>query len=160
VTGSDINPLVATPAREDAFTIARVGGGGALRLRVLVPIDRFRVTGALGAGLAYKHLLMARTTTATDVGGSLKVTGDKGYLSPVLSFELAGQVRIASSTSLALGLDLWLEHAPGGTRTEADGTQILLDDDENPHPIATPAYDLATGTQLYLGPFVGLMFGP
>ena len=57
MTGSDINPLVASPAREEAFTIGRVGGGGALRLRVLVPIDRFRVTGALGAGMAYRHLL-------------------------------------------------------------------------------------------------------
>jgi PEGA domain len=159
VSGSDINPLVATPARQEAFTLGRVGGGGALRLRVLVPIDRFRITGAVGAGVAYRHILMGRTTTTT-TGGDNKFTGSKGYISPVLSFEVAGQIRLTGSTSLAVGFDLWLEHAPSDTRTEADGEQVILSDGDIPSPLATPAYDLATGTQLSMGPFVGLQFGP
>lgn len=159
VTGSEINPLVAAPARTEEFTIGRAGGGGALRVRVLVPIDRFRVTGALGAGLAYRHLFMARDTTA-ESGATNKYTDDVGYITPVLSFELAGQVRIAGNTALALGLDLWLEHAPADTTTAPAGNQVLIQEGDIPAPQFTPAYDLATGTQLYLGPFVGLQFGP
>ncbi|MBL8742745.1 MAG: PEGA domain-containing protein, partial [Myxococcales bacterium] len=60
VTGSEINPLVAAPAREESFIIGRFGGGGAARIRVLVPVDRFRITGAVGAGLAYRHMLLGR----------------------------------------------------------------------------------------------------
>lgn len=159
VTGSEINPLVAAPARDESFTIGRVGGGGALRIRVLVPIDRFRVTGAVGAGMAYRHMLLARNTTA-DSGATNKYTDNLGYITPVLSMELAGQVRIAGNTALAVGLDLWLEHAPSSTRSEPSGEQVLVTEGEIPSPLFTPAYDLATGTQLYLGPFVGLQFGP
>ncbi len=159
VTGSEINPLVAAPAREEKFTLGRVGGGGAFRVRVLVPIDRFRVTGAVGAGLAYRHMLMARNTTA-ESGATNKYTDNTGYITPVLSMELAGQVRIAGNTALAVGLDLWLEHAPSTTRSEPSGSQALLQEGQLPSPLFTPAYDLATGTQLYLGPFVGLQFGP
>ncbi|HHH27216.1 MAG TPA: PEGA domain-containing protein [Polyangiaceae bacterium] len=159
VTGSEINPLVAAPEREESFTIGRVGGGGALRVRVLVPIDRFRVTGAVGAGAAYRHMLLARDTTAAS-GATSKYTDSVGYITPVLSFELAGQVRIAGNTALALGLDLWLEHAPSSTKSEASGNQVLVSEGEIPNPQFTPAYDLARGTQLYLGPFVGFQFGP
>jgi len=159
VTGSDINPLVAAPARDESFTIGRVGGGGAVRIRVLVPIDRFRVTGAVGAGFAYRQMLMARSTTAAS-GATNKYTDNVGYVTPVLSFELGGQVRLAGNTALAVGLDLWLEHAPSGTQSEPSGDQLLATQGSIPSPLYTPAYDLATGTQLYLGPFVGLQFGP
>jgi hypothetical protein len=30
----------------------------------------------------------------------------------------------------------------------------------NPLPIPTPQYHFATGSQIFLGPFVGLQFGP
>ncbi|MEZ4439492.1 MAG: PEGA domain-containing protein [Polyangiaceae bacterium] len=158
VTGSDINPLVAAPARDEAFTIGRVGGGGAIRLRVLVPIDRFRITGALGAGLAYRHLLMARDTTAVD-GGTNKFTADAGYVTPVLSFDVGGQVRLVGTTALTLGFDLWLENAGSSVRSEPE-TDQLLTGGPLPAPIATPAYDLANGAQLYVGPYLGLHFGP
>ena len=29
-----------------------------------------------------------------------------------------------------------------------------------PSGLTTPAYDLATGTQVFVGPFIGMMFGP
>ena len=126
---------------------------------MLVPIDRFRVTGAVGAGVAYRHMLLARNTTAAS-GAENKYTDNVGYITPVLSFELAGQVRIAGNTALAVGLDFWLEHAPSSTQSEASGGQVLATEGQLPSPLFTPAYDLASGTQLYLGPFVGLQFGP
>ena len=98
--------------------------------------------------------------TAAESGATNKYTDNTGYITPVLSMELAGQVRIAGNTALAVGLDLWLEHAPSTTRSEPSGSQALLQEGQLPSPLFTPAYDLATGTQLYLGPFVGLQFGP
>jgi hypothetical protein len=159
-TGSDINPLVAQPEREEQFIIGRFGGGGALRARVLIPIDRFRLSGALGAGLAYRHMILGRTVTASDGSEADTSDGGTGYLTPVLSFELSGQVRVTGSTALALGLNLWLEHAGNDMKTESEGDTILSKDGEVPHPLATPAYDMATGTQVYLGPFLGLQIGP
>jgi len=160
-TGSDINPLVAAPERDEAFIIGRFGGGGALRARVLIPVDRFRFGGALGAGLAYRKLIMGRTVTAVD-GTEAETSDDgQGYLTPVLSAELSAQVRFAGTTSFVLGLNLWLEHAGSDVTTEPEPDTLLTgDDDQIPHPLATPAYDLASGTQLYLGPFLGLQFGP
>jgi hypothetical protein len=160
VTGTEINPLVAQPAREEEFVIGRFGGGGAFRLRLLWPIDMFRVTTAIGAGLAYRQLLLARDTVAAS-GAESSISDDgKGYLSGVLSFELAGQVLIGDTTALAVGFNLWLEHAGDDLKTQPDPDVLLLKDGDIPMPQATPAYDMASGTQVFLGPFVGMQFGP
>ncbi len=159
-TGSDINPLVAQPEREEEFIIGRFGAGGALRARVLVPIDRFRLSGALGAGLAYRHMILGRTVTASDGREAETSDGGTGYLTPVLSFELSAQLRVSGSAALALGFNLWLEHAGNDMKTAAEGDVMLTKDGQLPHPLATPAYDMATGTQLYMGPFLGLQLGP
>lgn len=162
-TGSEINPLVASPARDEEFVIARFGGGAAVRARVLAPIGRFRVTGAAGVGFAYKEALLGRETTAVD--GSTGTTSEDamGYFSPALSFEVAGQMLLTGSMQLTLGMNVWLETASDSLRTNPR-TDIFLtkdgDDDFVPHPHASPAYDMASGTQFFLGPFVGLQFGP
>ena len=83
-----------------------------------------------------------------------------GYVTPVLSFELAGQVRIAGSTSLAVGFNLALEHAPDDLMTVPIDNAILQDGSNGVAPLATPAYQMAAGTQVYLGPFIGFQFGP
>ncbi len=161
VTGSEVNPLVAAPAREEAFTIGRFGGGGAARLRLLFPVDRFRFTGAVGAGVAYRHMLLARETVAEN--GATSSTGNDdgtGYVTGVLSVELAAQVLMAGTSSFVVGFNLWLEHAGDGVATPAESDVFLTKDGEIPAPQATPAYDMASGTQLFLGPFLGFHFGP
>lgn len=159
-TGSDINPLVASPAREEEFIVGRFGGGGAFRLRLLFPIDRFRITGAIGAGLVYRQLLMGRDTVAADGAESSVAPDGVDYLSGVLSIELAAQVRLGGTTALALGANLWLEHAGDGVATAPSNDVVLAKAGSIPQPQATPAYDLAAGTQLFIGPFLGLHFGP
>jgi len=160
-TGSEINPLVASPAREEEFVIARFGGGGAARIRLLFPIDRFRITGAIGAGLAYRHMLLGRDTTAENgATSSVGAEGGEGYLSGVLSIDLGGQVLIAGTTSFMLGASLWLEHAGDGVPTAARDDILLTKDGEIPAPQATPSYDMAAGTQVFIGPYVGFQFGP
>jgi hypothetical protein len=162
-TGSDINPLIAAPAREEEFTIGRFGGGAAVRARVLLPIGRFRVTGAGGVGFAYKEAILGRDTTAADGSTGSTSEDSQGYVSPALSFEIAGQMLLAGSTQVMLGLTAWIETAGDDLRTEPRGDVFLLkdgDDDFVPHPHATPAYDMSTGTQFFLGPFLGVQFGP
>lgn len=158
--GSDINPLVATPAREERFIIGRFGGGGALRLRLLHPIDRFRITGALGAGAVYRHLVIGRDTETEDGQTSSVTPEGAGYLSAVLNLEIGGQVVLTGTTALSLGFELWLEHAGSDTHSEPDHQTILTGGDGPPRPQATPAYDLAAGTQLFMGPVLGIHFGP
>jgi hypothetical protein len=160
VTSSEVNPLVAQPARDEDFIIGRFGGGGAIRLRLLHPIDRFRITGAIGAGLAYRHMLLGRDGAAANgATSSVSPEGD-GYLTGVLSVEVAAQVLLGGTTALALGFNMWLEHAGDGVATPADNNVFLIKDGEVPAPHATPAYDMASGTQLFIGPFLGLHFGP
>lgn len=161
ITGSDINPLLASPAREESFTVGRVGGGGAIRLRLLFPFEPLRVTTAIGGGLAYRQFLFARDTVAAD-GATGSVAPDvDGYLSGVLSVEVAAQLSVSESVALALGLDLWLEHAGDGVDSAPERESFLTGGSSGlPAPQATPAYGLATSTQLYLGPFLGLQFGP
>lgn len=160
-TGSEVNPLVAQPAREEDFIIGRFGGGGAARLRLLAPFGRFRLTGALGAGLAYRHMLLGRKTTTTDGFASDTGNGDgDGYLTGVLSAELSGQVVLVGATAFVFGANLWLEHAGNGVISPARSDIYLTKDGENPQPQATPQYDMANGTQVFIGPFIGMHFGP
>ncbi len=158
-TGSEINPLVAAPARDEEFMMARVGGGGALRVRVLFPFSFFRLTAAAGVGLSYKHVFMTRDTTA-QTGATERYVDDVGYFSPVLSGELAGQFHVHGSTAVVVGLQTWLETAGDEATTEPDPKARLTGHDLIPAPLATPGYDVATGAQFYLGPVVGFQWGP
>ena len=50
-----------------------------------------------------------------------------------------------------------LEHAA----TEAPSANEYIGSlSVTPVPIATPAYHLASGTQVFIGPYLGLQFGP
>jgi hypothetical protein len=159
VTGSEINPNLAAPARTESFTIARFGGGAALRARVSRTIDRFRFSAALGPGLAYRYLLMKRDTVAD--GGRVGAVSDTGtgYVSALLSLELSAQLLLGESTALSLGVVSWLEHAGDDARSQPRRQAVLIGDDGPPVPQATPAYDMASGTQWFVGPFLGLAFG-
>ncbi|MFO0552771.1 MAG: PEGA domain-containing protein [Polyangiaceae bacterium] len=160
-TSSDINPLVAKPAREEEFLIGRFGGGGVARLRLLAPVDIFRFTAAIGAGVAYRHLLLKRDTVA-DNGAESSVGNEDGtgYLTAVLSVAVGGQVLLGGTTALTFGANLWLEHAGDGVATEARTDVYLSKEGEIPQPQATPAYDMVSGTQVFIGPAIGLHFGP
>jgi hypothetical protein len=158
-TGSEINPILASPARREDFTIGRFGGGAALRARVFTQVSRFRFAFALGPGLAYRYVVMKRDTEAEGgLSGEVADTGT-GYLSALLSMELSAQLMLGKTTALSLGVISWLEHAGSDVESEARQEAVLLGG-ERPVRQATPEYDMASGTQWFLGPFVGLAFGP
>ena len=61
---------------------------------------------------------------------------------------------LAGSVAAVLGLQLWLEHAGNDLTTESSQGVALEKNDEPVYPLASPSYHMATGTQLYLGPFL------
>ena len=160
-TGSELNPVVASPARREAFDIYRVGGGGALRIRVVQDVSRFHFSFAAGPGFMYRFLGMTRETDAEDGRSGRYVDAGASYVSALLSLEAAASMRIGPTTALSLGLTSWIEHAGDKTRSEPENRTLLTGDQANqrPTPQATPPYDLANGPQWFLGPFVGLTFG-
>lgn len=163
VTSTEVNPLVGKPAREEDFTIGRFGGGAALRLRLLFPFgDRFRLTPAIGAGVAYRHMLLRRDTLAADGATSSVGNGDgDGYVTGVLSVDVGGQVVMAGTASFTFGFNLWLEHAGNGVESPGRGDILLTGGESDvPQPQATPTYDMAAGTQVFIGPYLGFHFGP
>jgi hypothetical protein len=160
VTGSEINPILARPARDEEFTIGRVGGGAALRARFVHAVSRYRFTAALGPGLMYRALLMRRSTQSPDGYTGEFTDTQASYLSPMLSLELGAHVQLGAGTALSLGVTSWFEHAGDDAKTESSNSTYLYRDGGTARVVqATPEYAVASGAQWLIGPFVGLQFG-
>jgi hypothetical protein len=159
--GSEINPILASPAREEKFKIARFGGGAAIRGRVSYSLPKVRFTFAAGPGFTYRYFAFRRTTDAADGFSGETAEAGPDYVSPMLSLEAAAQWRVSKSFALAAGVVSWFEHAGDDTVSESRNDTFLTGgDDDRPVAQATPEYHLANGPQWYLGPFLGVAFGP
>ena len=148
------------PARTEEFSLHRFGGLGAFRIRYTLQGEKIRFSIAGGVGLSLRSIILTRDTTATPpgLGRNAFVPGGESYLSPVLSLEPTIQYRITNGISAQLGLALLVESPNAFNQiptTKSDGTQTL-----GAGGLTTPSYELATQTQIYLGPFIGMMFGP
>jgi hypothetical protein len=161
--GPNVNPALGKPAREETFLFVRAGGSAAIRARVQIQTEAFRVALAGGFGASYKVLNMTRDVEATDGSGLRSVpyvqTGVT-YFSPAVTGDLSVQLRVSSTMAIALGTSLWIENAGSDVRAPGDSTQVLASSNQLPVPLDTPNYNLATGTQFFLTPYVGLQFGP
>ncbi len=148
------------PARTEEFTIRRVGGYAAFRLRLTLQTKRVRFVVPVGVGLSYRTMLLERRVTlASDPavkGGYLP--DSQSYLAPVLSLDPGVQFRLTDTTSVGAGLSIMLESPnPFGSipTTPIDNTQRL-----GPNTLTTSPYELARDAQIYVGPYIGMMFGP
>lgn len=153
------NPLLAAPARNERFTIARFGGIGAVRARAIFQGPALRASVAAGLGVAYKLMDMERKVTSADGvtnAESRFVPDAQSYLSPAISADAALQFRLSQTTAIALGLMLWAETAGSNTRSLPDPNQRM----SNGAPLPTPSYHFASDAQVFLGPYVGMQFGP
>ncbi len=152
----------AIPARDESFTFLRVGGVAALRVRATFQTRRIRGTFAAGPGFSYKEMIMKRDATATD--GTARqnsyVPGPVGYASPAVSVEGAIHLRASGAFAVSLGLLVLVDNASSSTAAASSTNQKLAAQNQFPAPIATPGYHLASGPQVFLGPFIGLAFGP
>jgi hypothetical protein len=164
----------STPARNEVFTFVRAGGLGAIRARATFQGNVIRATFAGGLGASYKTLWMKRDATTTTEQPALSSTyavnpGSVSYLSPALTLEAAVAFRVTHTFAISLGLEVWGENAGSGgsNSTPAGQPQPLINPNANPNApnnspqfTPTPPYHLATGPQVFLGPFIGLQFGP
>jgi hypothetical protein len=148
------------PARTEAFAVRRAGGFGVARVRFTLQGDKVRFSVAGGVGLAVRSMHLERVTTAAanpEVRDAF-VPDAQSYVSPVLSLEPSVQYRLSPSVALSLGLSLLVESPRAFDQiptTELDGRRTL-----GPSGLTTPPYELASGTQVFLGPSLGVMFGP
>ncbi len=166
--GASATSPLAIPPRDEKFTFVRVGGMAALRVRATTPGRIVRGTIAGGVGLSYKRLFAERNTTTTDNTDrvdafSPTANNSVAYLSPAITVEGAVQLRVTPTIALSAGMIMWADNAstwgsnstpPSPARLVGGGTKAL------PAPIPTPQYHLATGAQVFLGPFIGVQFGP
>jgi hypothetical protein len=166
-TGPNSSSPLAFPPRDEKFTFARVGGLTAIRVRATLDGRIVRATIAGGVGLSYKKLLMKRDATTTDGTNRSDVfspTADTSvsYISPAITIEGSAQIRVTPTVAFTAGLLLWADNASmaGSNSTPASPGRFLGAPNQTPVAIATPAYHLATGAQVFIGPFLGMAFGP
>lgn len=161
--GSNASPY-ASPARVETFHFYRGGGIGAVRARAIFPIGSIvRATVAGGLGLSYKQMFMTRRAVATSGGAEdFYVPESVGYLSPAITAEVGLHLRLTPTFALAVGALLWADSASiaGSNSVPPEAPRNLLAANQAPQPIPTPEYHLATGPQVFLGPYLGFQFGP
>jgi hypothetical protein len=162
VTSATGNPL-ASPGRDEKFYVIRSGGIIALRVRGSTQWEKIRLTAAGGVGVAIKEMGVERDATATDgSGASDKFTaGPVTYTGAALSVELAAHYRVSPNVAISLGAEMLADNASmAGSTTVGPESGHALVSGSLVTPIPTPQYTLASGPQVFLGPFLGMVFGP
>jgi hypothetical protein len=154
------NPLVSMPKRVETFILLRGGGILAVRGRYTSQTTRLRKTIAIGIGASYKQMAMEREVTSdTGLEDRPYFPAGAGYLSPALTLDGALQYRASAATAVSFGLFVWMETAWSGARAPGDPHRILAGEGGYT-PVATPEYRMASGLQVFIGPYIGLHFGP
>jgi hypothetical protein len=159
-------PQFSSLIGQEKFTYIRFGGLAALRARATASFGSvLRGTLAGGVGLSIKELTMARQATASGTTGrDLYVPSPAfvQYVSPALTLEASLELRVTPTVAFSLGLLLWADNASiaGTNDVAASPGRELYAKSGAPEPIETPQYHLATGPQVFLGPQLGMLFGP
>jgi hypothetical protein len=154
-SSASISPA-ADPARTESFSLLRVGAIAAIRARVGFQSHLLRGTVSAGPGISYRLMQMERDATATSNGQQIDkyVPDPVGYVSPALSADASLQFRLSHGTAVAVCVTFL-----------ADNASIAGNNASPPSPghsplIPTPGYNIATGPQVFIGPFLGMQFGP
>lgn len=158
---SSLDPGIGPdPARTEEFSVRRFGGYGAARIRLTLQSQKVRFTVAGGVGLSFRWLSLDRSTTGTGaVPGRDRYLPDvQAYVSPVVMLEPMIMYRVSDTFAIGAGLTLLLENPSAFDAvptTPSDGSRKL-----GPSGLSTPSYQLASDTQFFIGPTLGVMFGP
>jgi hypothetical protein len=155
--------LQNNPARDEDFTIRRAGGMVLARIRLTKQWEKIRLTMPIGAGIAYRVMTLKRVATAKDGSNATdEFNSDAStYLSPAILIEPTVGYRITPGVAVTLGLQFSME-APA---TFFNGNDNPVTDASRTHRlglqgISTPSYVLASSGQVFIGPTLGMMFGP
>ena len=157
----------SAPARTESFSFLRIGGVAALRARAGFQTRALRGTFAAGPGVSYRLMQMERDAAATDGSGRVDkyVPTPVGYFSPAITADAALAFRLSPTLAVTVGAVFWADNASiAGSNAVPPTTGHTLatpgPSGAGAAPIPTPGYNLATGPQVFLGPYVGLQFGP
>ena len=154
------NPLAVGEPRVEQFAFLRFGGMGAIRARVSFQTDLIRFSLAAGFGLSVKEMVLERQTQSNSDNANAYVKNSSAYVSPAISADLAVSIRATKTLAIALGVTTMFENAGSNLASPASTNQILGGGASPPTPLPTPAYHFASGAQTFIGPYVGLQFGP
>jgi hypothetical protein len=161
VASSNDLGIGSDPPRTEDFALYRVTALGAIRIRLTLQGEKLRFSAAAGVGLSNSWVFMKRVVTSTQ-DPTLQdgyAPGAQSYLGPVLSIDPSIQYRLTPGVAVALGITMLVESPRAFDQiptTPAQKTGHSL----GPNPLSTPSYELASGAEVFLGPFVGMMFGP
>jgi hypothetical protein len=122
---------------QESYTMERIGGIAAVRLRGQIQSENFRATLAFGPGLGF------RAVGQTDSFPGVPKDGGT-YRSGAFTADLSGGWRIGRTTALVLGTMLWIENAGDDVTTYR----------------SLGKFHLVSGTQTTLMPYLGFQFGP
>jgi hypothetical protein len=152
------NAALTGPARVENWRILRYGGMGSIRVRATYESRIFRATLAVGPGFSVRSLVADRRTRTTDGATDTFAPNQVVYASAALSVEAAVHLRASRRVAFSVGVIFWFEGA-GNISIKGDPDRNILTS-QGPMPLRTPDYQLISGTQSYIGPFLGMVFGP
>jgi hypothetical protein len=142
-------------ARVELYDFHRFGGGGAIGVRVANKDPHLRFTagthvGAMGRGSLYK-----RAVSSTATGNNDTLTSDTvSYSAALVLFDLGIIVGWENGAKFHVGGMGMVEVLPSPAVAPAPTARTL----DGP-ALGTPALQLASGTQFFLGPVLGFDFG-
>jgi hypothetical protein len=156
------NPIAVSQPRVEQFGFLRFGGVAALRARVSVQTERVRFSLAGGFGISVKDMLLERDTTSNSSSKNTFVDSSGHiYVSPALAGDISVALRVSPTMAVALGAVLWFETAGSNLVSNSSGKELLVGGASNsPAALPTPSYHFASGAQTFIGPYIGLQFGP
>jgi hypothetical protein len=150
------------PARTEEFRIRRAGGMALARVRLTWQSRRIRFGAVAGAGVSYRLMYLERDTTGKDGTRDIFVNeSGASYVSPVIMVEPQIMYRITPGVAVSLGLQLFFEtpssfmNGRENPRTQPDRQHAL-----GLRGLTTPSYEIASDVQFFIGPTLGMMFGP
>jgi len=156
---SALGSVVGGPPRVEQFILPRLGGVAAVRARATLDGKTFRLSFSAGPGLAYKDMFLVRKATTQDGTNrqGKEVSEAVSYVSPALVGDVTLHFRLTPGFAFSGGILALFENA--GT-THVDAQNQVLASTSSGAPLRTFSYDTATGAQFFIGPYLGVEFGP
>ncbi|MBX3217304.1 MAG: PEGA domain-containing protein [Labilithrix sp.] len=151
------------PARLEEFNLRRLGGMAVARVRLTWQTPKLRLSVTGGAGVSYRTMYLERMTTAKD-GPPVRdayISDGQSYVSPVVAIEPSVMYRLTPSVAVSLGLQVFFETPSSFLNgRETPKTQPEPGHSLGLRGLSTPSYELASNVQVFVGPVLGMMFGP
>jgi hypothetical protein len=156
---SSLGSVVGGPPRIEQFILPRLGGVAAIRARATLDGKVFRFSFSAGPGLAYKDMFLIRKATTQDGSNrsGKEVSDSVSYVSPALVADVAVHFRLSGGFAFSGGILTLFENA--GETQVATQNQVLASNTGGA-PLRTFSYDAASGAQFFVGPYLGVEFGP